>query len=217
MFAPWRAFQGPERQPGLAHRRRAAETGDGVRAQAPNPPGRPPHCRRPWGQVHSSAASPGPWAPSAAASGPPLQLSRDPGYHPDAQHLCEAGLDPGPREPRFPDWAPVAPASSAVSDKREQDAWRGVLCSDLMPLSLRVGRGGLCVMDSWWRQLEAGCLLCLFEGLHSVTGEASRCRTPGGRPRFVLGARGSRPWCAACAGNPGVSLATTNTPAPIVT
>ena len=171
----------------------------------------PPHCRRPWDRVHSSAASPGPWAPSASATGPPRQPSRDPGYHPDAQDLCEAALDPGPRQPRSPDRAPGAPASSAVSDKRGQDAWRAVLCSELMPLSLRVGRGGLCVMDSWWRQPEAGCLLCLSEGLHSVTGEASCCRTPGGRPRFVLGARGSRPW------DPGVSLATTDTPAPIVT
>ncbi|XP_010837281.1 PREDICTED: uncharacterized protein LOC104987880 [Bison bison bison] len=97
----------------------------------------PPHCRRPWDRVHSSAASPGPWAPSASATGPPRQPSRDPGYHPDAQDLCEAALDPGPCQPRSPDRAPVAPASSAVSDKRGQDAWQAVLCSELMPLSLR--------------------------------------------------------------------------------
>lgn len=107
----------------------------------------PPHRRRPWGRAHSSARR--------RDDGLHQCQRRDhhrgsrPGCHPDSQDPCKAGLDPGPREPRSPDWAPGAPAFSAVGDEREQDAWRAVLRSDFVPLSLCVGTGGLCVMDSW--------------------------------------------------------------------
>lgn len=68
--------------------------------------------------MHGRVSSQGPT--HSASDPPPRRPARDPGHHPILGTHRKL-LDPGPREPRSPDWALAVTTSSAMGDTQEQD------------------------------------------------------------------------------------------------